>query len=447
MKKIRLIGFSLALLLLAFWVGIPPLKTAVFNGPLHMDDVIDQQAIFKGLVRTHSFSQAWAWWTGPWVGYWGDGQVNSFYRPLTSLVWYTQYRLWGPNGTWPFMVMHFVWHLVVCLLAVAFFRHIVGYRIALAAIVIWASGFLFQLTLPAPQAALYWWKDDPDLWISISVLLTLWSLLSYWRTSKSRFLISAVLFQIVGIAFKEMAYVTPVMAGLVLWSEWRKHRFAFQPRHWAPIVGLVSIVILAYIFRTWALQGPGFRFGSNGSWLERWVLYNIGGRSASLALAGELGSTSMALTALGLAALAWKKWKAGAVVLACGLALMLWFDGSRGQLFATPIQFLSSSPSVPFWKMPIVQDSLQAFLIFVLWTDFFNRRDPRQVFGYGWMLFAYLPLLTAPITEHALYLPSMGWALFLAVALDNVIRDIRAAVSKRKNREIGILQPTPLEAT
>jgi hypothetical protein len=119
-KKIPLIGCSLIFLLLAYWKGLPEMHPAAFLGPLRMGDLIDQEAIVNGLLRTQSYGEAMAWWTGPWVGYLGSGQENSFYRPLTSLVWYAQYRLWGENGALQFMVMHRLWHLVVCLLAVAF---------------------------------------------------------------------------------------------------------------------------------------------------------------------------------------------------------------------------------------------------------------------------------------------------------------------------------------
>jgi len=45
------------------------------------------------------------------------------------------------------------------------------------------------------------------------------------------------------------------------------------------------------------------------------------------------------------------------------------------------------------------------------WWQFGRRRDRYQLFGYGWLLLAYSPLLTAPITEHALYVMSLGWAI------------------------------------
>ncbi|HEX9996448.1 MAG TPA: hypothetical protein VGB45_04835 [Abditibacterium sp.] len=392
------------------------------SGALRMGDYIDQNYLVTGLEKTTSFQQTLQWWKGPWVGYGGDGQEIAFYRPLSSLCWWLQYRAFGPNGAGSFMMMHWMYHLAVCLLAVAFFRRVVGYTSAWMGVAIWASGIAAMLSLPSPQPALSWWKDSPDLWIAGSAILTLWSLLSFWRTSKIVFLVSAIFFQIVGIAFKEMAYITPLLAGLVLWFEWKKSPFEIKRHHWVPIAALLLIVVAAYIFRTWALQGPGFRFGTNGSWFFRWVQYVLGGRPANLFVSGQVTPVAIALLGLGFWMMGAKKHRAGFVLGIAGASLIIWADWKSGQPLQTVSQFLAFSPAVPFWQMPIVRDSLLSLVIVGLWVGFLKQLDPTQLFGFCWIVLSYVPLMTAPITEHALYLPSMGWGIFLGVAMQHCFR-------------------------
>jgi uncharacterized membrane protein len=270
------------------------------------------------------------------------------------------------------------------------------------------------------------------LWISISVILSLWSLLSYWRTSKTRFLFGVFLFHIVGIAFKEMAYITPLPASLLLWNEWKKAPFPLERRHWLPIITLLVVVVLAYGFRTWALQGPGFRFGSNGSWLTRWFSYVWGGRPVYLFFAGQVASASVVFTILGFAGLGLKKWKISCASLLVGLSLMLWSDWNTQEAFGVLTQFLAFWSTIPVLKLPIVRDSLLSLIVIVMWVDFLIRRDRRQIFGFSWVLLSYIPLMTAPITEHALYLPSMGWGIFFMVALDNLFRSVRGWWSQHR---------------
>lgn len=385
---------------------------------LVLEDIVDQIRIVSGLERARHWTDTLIWWHGPWVA---TPDVD-FYRPLTSLVWWIEFQLLGgrQHAAFGFLLVHFASHILVCLTFCGFLRRLLDDRLALLCAGVWAFGLVGRLTLPTPFGAFMFWRDDPDMWVSIGVLLSLWALLSYWRTAKQRYLWGTVGALLMGIAFKEMAYVTPLLALGVLWHEWPRPAAVSARGRLASIALLFGIVALAFLYRFWVLQGYGFRFGSNGAWFHRFILYVVGGRPLVLALHNVLAPIGVALWVFVVWALVKRRFVAAGGIAVVSVVLCILHDTLFGIPFATFYQLITPFPlqaNTLYHDMPV------AAALMLLWVDLFRHRDRSQLFGYAWMFLAYLPLLTAPITEHALYLPSMGWGIWLSVGLARLGRE------------------------
>jgi len=381
-----------------------------------MNDPVDQNELLQGLHKVHSFGDTLAWWTGSWAA--GDGV--KFYRPLPSLLWWCELRVFGDKGAQGFMTIHFASHLLVCFLAFGFLRRVIGGRPALLAIGLWASGALSFLTLPTPLAALDYWKDDVDLWMSLAVISSLWALLSFWKTGDRRFWALAVFAQIVGISIKEMSYITPILALTLLWHQRLHPQISLRLKAMS-IAPFFLLVALASVFRFWALGGMGFRFGTNGSWMMRFVSYCVGGRPLFLPIADhDFGPLGVALTLFSLGLWFWSHRRPAIVGAVLGLGCIAGSDWLAGEWFNTFFRLISL---FPLWAAMFWVDFLLTTAILISWWRWARGRDPNQTWGYLWILGAYAPLLTAPVTEHALYLVSLGWGIWLAVALESLAQE------------------------
>lgn len=418
MRRISPLAVGLALVWLCGLWGIRfllPLLSAARGGDIMMGDIVDTPLIVAGLERAPHFVDTLKWWTGPWVGYAGSGQENSFYRPATSLLWWIEFQLFGRQGLAGFMAVHAALHLAVCALSFLFFSRLFSVRIACIAVCLWALNLALGLfDLPAPFYALEFWKDDPDLTVSLCLLGMCWAFWAYLREGKrARLGLSLGLF-LLGLGFKELAYVAPFLVLLILWHE---RRLFSQWRAALPFWGLA---VASFGFRTWALQGGGFRFGSNGSWLQRFAMECFGGGPSAPLLMGDGLPLMLSLVALAL-------WNARnrcrcAFLLLLALGALGWtewqFATTRGE---TLLRLL-----LPFGTHSFLPRVGQTFGLLALWIFFWRHKSSLegriQRFALGWWLIGYLPLLTAPILQHALYFMSLGWALWLAVPLDWVLR-------------------------
>jgi len=391
---------------------------------LIFNDGIDQQLIVAGLERTHTFADTLKWWTGPWI----DGWECAFYRPITSYIWWFQWEIFGAsresqNAMVSFMAVHWLSHFAVCLLAGGFLRRLFGARIAILTVVIWAGCFLNALKLPVPMWALPAWKDSPDFWVAGAIICSLWALLSNIRTGEKRFLLWVFTAQIIGIGFKESVYVLPFMAAVLLWYESALHK-------WRIVAAMVGLTVAAYVFRFWALQGPGFRFGTNGSWFERFLLYVGGGKPVYLWSQGDLAPLAVGVLIVGIGMIIRGKRETGfGVVVFSGIGILV-ADAVRGEIGLTAIRLLQPFLAT-YWKtgLEMIQTSTIAAITIMSLSWTLKRPDRRMLCAFGWVFAAYLPMLTAPITEHALYLASMGsalwWCILLVELLDKALVKVR----------------------
>ena len=208
------------------------------------------------------------------------------------------------------------------------------------------------------------------------------------------------MFFIIAILFKESAYVTPFLAVALLWYEKK------LSTHWKTAFVFFGVLAVAVAYRTWALQGTGFKFGSNGTWFQR-MISEIGLGSLATPLIG-LHLLPFAIGLVLMAILNRKHTKVWACYAAAAVACYLtaefrseYFGSAAGQIL-----FLLAP-----WRAGI------AVLALVwMWHRAIVRRERLQIFAYLWVLIAYLPILRAPVTSHALYFMALPWALFGACA-------------------------------
>lgn len=377
------------------------------NSDLVMFDLIDQLYIVDALERAHTFRETLMWWYGQW-----SRSDLSFYRPLTSLVWWLQFQAFGgkEHGALGFTVVHLLLHAGVCALLLGFLRRLIGDRGALVAVVLWASGFAEKFTLPTPLPALGYWRDDPEMWTFIWCLLCLGSLLSYWQTGKRWFYAGAIAALVMGICFKEMAYIFPVLALLLLWHQKKcDMTVPMKARIWS-ICGLFAINSVAFIYRCWALQGFGSRYGSNGSWLHRWALSVAGGRPAYMIVHGMIGAWGVVLGIIALWALYQRRYLLAGILAALCAGFIFVNDTVMGIPWQTFYQLMLP---FPLWKGGIYGDIVNSFVVLAVWLGCLKYRNRTLILGLTWGAIAYLPLLSCAVLEHAMYLPSIGWAICL----------------------------------
>ncbi len=200
------------------------------------------------------------WWTGTWI------QQNSFYyRPLSSMLIYAEYRLWGRDFAKYCLVSWLVHGLNAGLLFLLVYRLTShqGWRrsvgIALLAVVIFnfRRGPVGPGWIPARVVAgeMPYWPAQTDifsLWLALGSLLALDMHIA--RRSKGWFVAAAALF-VAALLFKEMALALVFMAPLLVWYRRRK-----TPRLVAGVFAGLGVVLL--IVRHFALPmawNPQFR--------------------------------------------------------------------------------------------------------------------------------------------------------------------------------------------
>lgn len=376
-------------------------------------DPIDTPYIIAGLERSPSFQDTLSWWHGTWI----QGEEIPFYRPLTSLAWWGQYQIFGRYGLFGFMAVLALSHLLVVFLMFLLLRELLGLRIATLSAGLFAlHATLTPFLLPSGLWALIHWKDNPEPWCSAAYIVSLWCFLRLVRGAPSRFLVFSLLAFFVAICFKEMAYTLPFMLLGLLWYE---KKLVTHGRFTAPFFALAALM---FAFRFWALGGMGFRFGTNGSWLSRWLMNLFGGAPMAEMTRGYFWPFVIASL---FAALLWflsGRSRVGVLGLsgAAGFALLLIYRNSQDMSDPFYYQILGSA-------MPWINAVYTLAALFLAWR-FVRNRERGQIFGWLWALITYIPLMTAPITQHALYLVAIGWSIWLAYTLEDLWRIISVRI-------------------
>lgn len=358
--------------------------------------------LMTGIEPTHTFSGTLRWWTGAWCC-----DFVPYYRPLTSLFFWLEYRAFGPMGLQGFTAVHLISHLIMVVLCVFFFAELMGWRRAVATVSLWCLHVARFFGLGNTEKTFPVWKDSCDIWCCICYISSLWLFLRYLRNGRRLHLALALCAFVVAITFKEMAYTLPAMVLLLLWYERQ-----LRPR-WRLILPYAGITLIGVVYRFWALNGPGFKNGTNGAWWHR-TLVDLVGPPAMFVLNADTLPAAVALLLVALLTATNPARKRTA----------LWLGGSSVLLFIVA----AVQARIPVGDMlleltigEIWQDIVYIGLCLLLAIRFLLNKRREQWFGYGWAVISHIPLMAMPVGDHGFYLVALGWSLWLWEALEDGI--------------------------
>lgn len=414
--KVLLLG----LVLLCGIVGIkdeiaelPHYQNQSLVNPTDVDTIL----LSEGMAATKGWPDTAKHWRGSWT----MGDKYKFYRPLTSMFFYAEWRAWGGNGLAQFQTVLLVLHLAVIALLLLFLSDMLGPRIAAMAVGIFALNLPGLLGLPIAGFATEVWKDQPEMLVTLPYIASLWCLLRYCRTDRAGWLIGAFVAFLVSILTKEMAYSLPFMAVPLLWHEGK------LKSHWRVPLALLGMAFVLFAFRHWALQGMGFKFGTNGSWMARLLTNAVGGSMAGILLRGDTLPLAVVCAGIVVWLASRRRWMlAGAT----GAAVVLLYFVATMTAAGFEDSILLRLMMGELW----IKAAMTALLVWVAYRAV-TARNKSQLFGWLWMLIAYLPLATAPITQHALYLPAIGWGIFFAYSAKDALSLVGTLPKTQKNRK------------
>lgn len=370
--------------------------------------------LMSGIEPTKTFRQTLRWWTGPWCY-----ELVPYYRPMTSLFFWLEYQAFGPNGLRGFTLVHLLSHLAVVLLAARFLAALLDWRRAAIAMVIYTLGLTNLFALGSVQGALPIWKDSCDIWCSICYLSSLSLLLAHYRRGGNGYLAGSVLCFVLALTFKEMAYTLPFAACLVAWHERRLTR-----SEWGKLALFFGAAALMLAYRFWALEGAGYRQGTNGAWLPRTAI-TLGGPFGLLLVHGDFLPLSLICAALGIWFVRARREPRPAAALFLTAAILWMLNAWYFQLSVTDLAFRLMLPD-PWYNAVYV-----GAFVFLLWR-FLKNRDRGQIFGYGWVVVTQIPLMAMPVGDHGYYLISLGWAVWLTAALLDLLEQLRGWEPSRR---------------
>jgi hypothetical protein len=255
----------------AWWAALRlPLMLAPRARPSWEAGDIDTTLIHEGLVQAPHIPDPLRWWVGPWVG-----QVP-FYRPLTSYLFWAQWKLFGNAEQW-YDLCALLAHVGAALLfAVLVFRLAERHRAPAATVASALGGLLylglFTLYRPTIVAAVLTWKNQPD---TFAALCCMASVLCYLRAldGSRAALAGAALRYLAACCFKEVAFTLPLVLGALELGAWPSG----SARGALLRLGTAAAASALFFCARWLALGTlGYTYGSNGSWLSRTALHALG---------------------------------------------------------------------------------------------------------------------------------------------------------------------------
>jgi hypothetical protein len=382
---------------------------------------IDTRLIHTGFLQAHTWRDTLRWWTGTWVG-----QVP-FYRPLTSYLFYTQWRLWGDyEHRYHFVavVTHLIAVVAYSCLTLALMRH---FRVpyprfgALFAGIVFAHGLsLLPDQISIVSEVFGAWKNQPD---SLALLFFSLTLIAYIRlregASGRLARVMPTVWYILSCLTKEAGVLQPLLLPLLEWDRLRaggeSRREAI--RHMAP---LFAILVVYLPYRALCLKtAVGYQYGSNDSWFQRMVMNLTGGFSGYLVYA-DWGSFLMTLLPLSVIGIVWWRKRTGkawsrrtfgifAVGVTSAILLIALIFAHHGDGGLDPIVGLMLMGRI----RTLLSVTASATFLLLASLAFMHARQ-LAVFAYGWALLILALTLFSPSVLHRYYLMNAGFAILLA---------------------------------
>ncbi len=376
---------------------------------------LDTGLIMRGLSRAPHWQDTFRWFVGPWAG------EVPFYRPLTSYVFWVEWKLFGEDErlyALPALAFHVLaTALFAVLIRALAVRHGLPPELtACLGAALFTGGLLPEFRLGVLSVPMYW-KNQPDALAAACIFL---ALLAYLRAAEQGRALptAALVWFVLGCGFKESVVTAPLLAP-ALEYEVARGRFS---GHWlARILAWFAALACFLVVRQLALGGVGYTYGSNDAWLSRGFVHLLGpfsplliGGWASISAAlwaravvecarrGRLTRSRLAV-GIGAVLLGWTAIGATSSLLSSGLSL--------GELL-TPEGLLSAPLSL--FIGPGFQMILHASLYLAALSTLQRGYLPILVLGGGWLLAFLLVLSFSPGPWHRYYLPDAGHSLVLA---------------------------------
>lgn len=171
--------------------------------------------------------------TSPFIGTFGDTGGN-FYRPIVSLSFLLDFRLWRLNPL-GYHLHNLVLH-ALCILAVAWLAFLVlGSRTAAV-----GAAFLFAVH-PAHSQSVAWISGRTDLFCALFLVPALCTYILYYRTRRISLLGISLVLTALALMSKELALLMPLLAGLITWGMGERNYRRI-------LLNMVPYLVLACIF-------------------------------------------------------------------------------------------------------------------------------------------------------------------------------------------------------
>ena len=219
---------------------IPDLEDFPRHG---FDSDHDTVLILEGLQETGGNPNP-RWLYGSWV----YAHVH-YYRPVTSYLYWAEWRLFGENR-WFYSYVGMGLHILLSLWLFSLVWLLsrspaAGFFSALA-----FSDIIRQKAGAGLSPTYMWWPAQHDPLYGLFYVISLFFLVRYLREARLRHMILSLSFFALAIGCKESAYSLPLLVPVILWYE----RSPDKLRRALPFFGLA---IVAFTFRWFALGPAG----------------------------------------------------------------------------------------------------------------------------------------------------------------------------------------------
>ncbi|MDX1931145.1 MAG: hypothetical protein SFU56_00930 [Capsulimonadales bacterium] len=348
------------------------------------------------------------WLRGPWIGV----ELFAYYRPVTSVFWFTEYRVFGEQvASW--QQVSVASHLGSTLLLALLLTRMVGSPLAgTIGAFVWATREKIVETLE-------WTPAQTDHFAAFFGILGLF----LWQTfldargrRPSRFLLggASLVSVLLALGSKEIAYPVPLLAALLTL---RTVRLPFRTR--IALCGVWFALLTGFVgWRILAMQGIGFLPGqatpgrSQASPLtpQKWLV-----RMSGFLLPQVLRPTALlpfpAVLSVFAGIAAYRRWTSvrtrGVVALIAGVLFFVFMGGPECLLLSDTYTELA----LGLWTLTVVAFAL--------------RREPREMaFALIWGLVAHLPLyhVVYNAAGNVTYLPGIYWGLVWSILVVALLR-------------------------
>jgi hypothetical protein len=320
-----------------------------------------------------SWKDSLSWWVGSW-NYPGVG----YYRPLTSVLFLAEYRLFHDNFANYNRVtlgIHTANAALLYLLVVSLYRRRESIRALLGVIAVYFFATGGSSLSFAADRAITWWPAQNDPLSLLFGLLSLLLLDSYLSTPNRGTLVASLISCYLSIASKEMGFVVAPMAMCLVIHH--KRRICSPAFHFA------ILAVALYMFRLLVIPNP---------WMPSYLHWRVWHKAFThwtgiLLTLIEAQMYWLPATAFAIIALGWiglrKRWSVYTIIISMVMAFMG---------FA---QFLANGGSFALVFEPLPLQQLAKLLTYLLSLVFFSLYSKQEPGGFAAAAFvlSYIPIL------------------------------------------------------